>query len=262
MPARERTTPHLFILGGTAEAAALAQECGRFGDRLLVTTSLAGRTVEPAPLPGAVRLGGFGGANALADFLEEERVDLLVDATHPFATRISRHARLAAERARVPRLLLQRPPWPRDAGDRWIEVRDMEAAAAAVPRLGKRAFLTVGSRALASFAAINSVHFVVRLIDPPTGPLPLASYTVVLGRGPFGLDAERQLLQRHAIEVLVAKASGGAGTVAKLAAARAAGIPVVMVARPEPEPGASVMSVAEAVAWIAARLTAIEEAMR
>ncbi|HXP30639.1 MAG TPA: cobalt-precorrin-6A reductase [Stellaceae bacterium] len=255
-------TPHLLILGGTAEAAALAQECARFGDRLLVTTSLAGRTAAPAPLPGAVRLGGFGGADGLAGFLEEARIDLLVDATHPFASRISHHARLAAARVHVPRLLLQRPAWQRAAGDRWIEVADMAAAAAAVPRLGKRALLTVGARSLAAFAAIDSVHFVVRLIDPPLRPLPLGSYTVVLGRGPFALDAERQLLHRHAIEVLVAKASGGAGTVAKLAAARAAGIPVVMVARPEPEPGAAVASVAEAVTWIAARLAVIEEAAR
>src|SRR5262249_28962672 len=171
---------------------------------------LAGRTEAPCPLPGAVRIGGFGGAEGLAAYLSESRVDLLIDATHPFADQIARHARLASERASVPRLVLERPPWRRHPLDRWIEVEDFTGAAVAVSRVGRRCFLTVGASELGAFAGMRDVHFVVRLIDKPRQALPLASYEVVLGRGPFALAGERELLRRHAIDVLAAKASGGA----------------------------------------------------
>lgn len=245
----------LLILGGTGEAAALAAAAlARFGDRLAVTTSLAGRTGDPAPLPGERRVGGFG-AEGLAAYLREARIDLLVDATHPFARRMSMQARLAAEAIGVPRLLLLRPPWRRHPGDHWIEVDDMEAAAATLPRLGRRIFLTVGARDLAAFARCGGLHFIVRLVEPPRGALPLASADVILGRGPFDVAEERRLLAHHRIEVLVSKASGGDATAAKLAAAREAHLPVVMVRRPPPEPGPCVDSVDAALDWLAARLT-------
>jgi precorrin-6A/cobalt-precorrin-6A reductase len=253
MSARER--PHLLILGGTGEATALAAAAlARFGDRLAVTTSLAGRTDHPAPLPGASRIGGFGGAEGLAAYLRAEKIDLLVDATHPFAWRMSRQARLAADDAGVPRLLLLRPPWPRHPDDQWLEVDDMDAAASMLPRLGRRVLLTVGTRDLAVFSACDGLHFVVRLVDPPRGALPLASAEVILGRGPFDLAEERRLLAYHRIEVLVSKASGGDATAAKLVAAREAHLPVVMVRRPTPEPGSCVDSVAAALDWLAVRL--------
>lgn len=252
MPAPERR--RLLILGGTTEAAALAGEAlRRFGDRLEVTTSLAGRTEHPAPLPGTVRIGGFGGAQGLAAHLAAERIDLVIDATHPFASRISLQARLACEEAAVPRLLLLRPPWRRDPLDRWIEVADLAEAAKAVPRLGRRAWLTVGAREVAAFAEVIGVHFLVRLVAPPRAPLPLASAELILGRGPFRLADERAILRRHAIEVLVCKASGGSATEAKLVAAREAELPVVMLRRPPPEPGPRVEDTAGAVEWIAAQ---------
>ncbi len=245
----------LLILGGTAEAAALARGAiERFGDRLSVTTALAGRTEQPGPLPGGVRIGGFGGVEGLAAYLAEAGIDLLVDATHPFADRIARHARLAAEQARVPRLVLERPPWRRHPLDRWIDVEDFSGAAAAVARVGRRCFLTVGARELGAFAGLDHVHFVVRLIDPPKRPLPLKSYEVVLGRGPFTLAGERELLRRHEIDVLAAKASGGGATEAKLIAAREAGLPVVMLRRPKPEPGPRVDTVEAALAWLEERM--------
>jgi precorrin-6A/cobalt-precorrin-6A reductase len=246
---------HLLILGGTAEAAALAQAAlARFGDCLSVTTSLAGRTIDPAPVPGALRVGGFGGAQGLAAYLRDARVDLLVDATHPFARHMSAQARLAAEAAGVPRLLLLRPPWRPRPDDRWIEVEHMAAAAAALPRLGRRVFLTVGARDLAAFSGCAGLHFLVRLVDPPRTPLPLASAEVVLGRGPFAIDDERRLLARHAIEAVVSKASGGEAMAAKLVAAREARLPVVMIRRPPPEPGPAADGVSAALDWLAARL--------
>jgi len=253
---RNRTGRYrLLILGGTAEAAALARATvERFCGRVEVTTSLAGRTETPSSLPGSVRIGGFGGAEGLATYLAEARIDLLIDATHPFADRIARHARLASEQARVDRLVLERPPWRRHPLDRWIEVEDLAGAAAAVARVGARCFLTVGAGDLDAFGGLGHVHFVVRLIDPPRQALPLASYEVVLGRGPFTLAGERELLRRHAIDVLAAKASGGAATEAKLIAARETGLPVVMLRRPKPEPGPRVSTVDAALAWLEERL--------
>jgi precorrin-6A/cobalt-precorrin-6A reductase len=245
----------LLILGGTAEAAALARATlERFGDQISVTTALAGRTDEPAPLPGMVRIGGFGGPEGLASYLESEAVDLLIDATHPFAEQISRHARLATEQKSVPRLMLDRPAWKRHPLDRWIEVETMTGAAMAVARLGRRCLMTAGTRGIEAFSGNSGVHFVVRLIDAPREALPLPSYELLLARGPFVLADERALLKQHRIDIMVAKASGGGATEAKLIAAREAEMPVVLLRRPRPEPGPRVENVAAALEWIGARL--------
>jgi precorrin-6A/cobalt-precorrin-6A reductase len=223
----------------------------RFGAALNVTTSLAGRTERPSPPPGRVRIGGFGGVAGLAAYLTEHGVDRLIDATHPFAARISTAARLACDEARVPRLLLLRPPWRRHPLDRWIEVDNVAAAAEVVGQVGRRAFLTVGTGEIACFAAATGVRFLVRLIDPPAQRLPLRCHEVVIGRGPFTLAEERHRLERHAIDVLVCKASGGAATEAKILAARELGLPVIMVRRPPQERGDAVETVEAALDWLA-----------
>ncbi|MGC2415551.1 MAG: precorrin-6A/cobalt-precorrin-6A reductase, partial [Stellaceae bacterium] len=132
-----------------------------------------------------------------------------------------------------------------------IEVDSIEAAATLVGRVGRRAWLTVGASAVPAFTRATDVHFVLRLIDPPQGPLPLRAYEVVLGRGPFSLAAERHLIERYAIDVLVCKASGGAATEAKLIAARELSLPVIMVRRPPPEQGSAVETVEAALDWLA-----------
>ena len=242
----------LLILGGTGEAAALARGVlARFGDAIDMTTALAGRTRHPGPVPGMVRIGGFGGAPGLAEYLAAQRIERLIDATHPFAADISSAARLACDQMRVPRLLLLRPAWRRHPLDRWIEVDTIEAAAQIVGRVGRRAFLTVGASEIGAFATATNVRFVVRMIDPPHERPPLRFHEVVLGRGPFALSEERHLLQRHAIEVLVCKASGGAATEAKLVAARELSLPVIMVRRPVVERGLSVDTVDAALDWLA-----------
>lgn len=242
----------LLILGGTAEAAALARGVlARFGDAIDMTTALAGRTRHPGPVAGMVRIGGFGGAPGLAEYLTTQRIERLIDATHPFATEISSAARLACDQTRVPRLLLLRPPWRRHPLDRWIEVDSIEAAAQIVGRVGRRAFLTVGASEVPAFATASAVRFLVRMIDPPRERLPMRFHEVVLGRGPFTLGEERHLLQRHAIDVLVCKASGGAASEAKLAAARDLSLPVIMVRRPPVERGLSVDTVEAALDWLA-----------
>ncbi|MSP47711.1 MAG: cobalt-precorrin-6A reductase [Alphaproteobacteria bacterium] len=244
----------VLILGGTAEASQLAASVlGRHGERIDLVSSFAGRVEALRPPPGRIRIGGFGGAEGLQRYLMSERIDLVIDATHPFARQMSRNAREAADRTGIPRLVLWRLPWPRHPLDRWIEVDGLEAAALALARLGRRVWLTVGAAELAPFAALPDRWYLVRLIEAKA-PLPLADCTVIEARGPFPLENERALIRRHRIDVLVSKASGGDATYAKIEAAREADLPVVMVRRPLPEPGERVESVADAADWISARL--------
>ena len=238
----------VLILAGTPEASALAAACAGRGD-LEVISSLAGRTRSPKAPPGEVRIGGFGGAAGLTCFLEERRIDRVVDASHPFAVQIGRHAAVACQAAGVPRLRLLRPPWHRQEGDRWHEVADLAEAAMQLPSLGRRAFLTVGHKGLEAFAGLEGVWFLIRTIEPPP-EVPLAHAHWLQARGPFALEAELALLCGHAIDVLVVKASGGAATYAKLAAARHLGLPVLMLRRPPPPPGPVVATVAAALAWL------------
>ena len=241
---------HLLILGGTGEAAALARQAVAWPG-LTVTTSLAGETRTPARLEGAVRGGGFGGADGMADYLRQARVDLVVDATHPFAAVISRNAAKACSAVGLAHVHLVRPPWVRHEGDTWIEMDDLARAAAEVA--GRRAFLTIGRVELGRFAEVEGAWFLVRVIDPPAQPPPLANCRVIVGRPPFTVEDERALMADHKIDVVVSKNSGGVATYAKIAAARALGLPVVMVRRPPPPDGPVVASVEETLAWLADR---------
>ncbi|QDY79690.1 cobalt-precorrin-6A reductase [Streptomyces qinzhouensis] len=242
---------HVLILGGTTEARRLAESlaAGR-PPGLRVTNSLAGRVAAPRLPPGEIRIGGFGGADGLADWLRTHAVDAVVDATHPFAGTISFNAARAAAGARVPLLALRRPGWEPADGDDWHEAGSLDEAAELLPALGSRIFLTTGRTGLAAFTGLDGLWFLVRSVDPPEGPRP-SQTTVLLDRGPFTLDGERDVLRRHRIDVVVTKDSGGAATAPKLTAAREAGLPVVVVRRPPaPEDLPVVTGPAEAVRWI------------
>lgn len=243
----------LLLLGGTREAVELARAL-EADPRVEAITSLAGLTRQPAPVAGALRRGGFGGAGGLEAWLRAEGIGLVIDATHPYAEAISAHAAAACAAAAVPRLALHRPPWTPEPGERWIEVADTEHAARALPALGERVLLTIGSRGLGPFLRIPDLRLVVRAIETPDIALDPGRVELVLARGPFALDEERRLLKSRAIEVLVSKNSGGRAAHPKLAAARALGIPVVMIARPPPPPGERVGSVAATLAWVESRL--------
>ncbi|MGX1673608.1 cobalt-precorrin-6A reductase [Streptomyces sp. NPDC055400] len=240
---------HVLILGGTTEARRLAQALTAGHPGWRVTSSLAGRVARPLLPAGEVRTGGFGGADGLARALRELQVDALIDATHPFAGTISFHAAQAAATVHVPLLALRRPGWVPAPDDDWHHVNSLEEAATALPSLGTRAFLTVGRLGVPPFASIDDVHFLIRSVDHPDPPLPPHA-EVLLDRGPFTPEGERELLLAHAIDVLVTKDSGGEATAPKLVAAREARIPVLVVRRPEVPAGVTVVgSVAEAVEW-------------
>ncbi|OQR64139.1 cobalt-precorrin-6A reductase [Streptomyces maremycinicus] len=233
---------HVLILGGTAEARRLAELLAADAlPGLRVTTSLAGRVTAPRLPPGEVRLGGFGGAEGLAAWLVEHAVDALVDATHPFAADISRNAAKAADGTGVPLLALRRPGWVPVAGDSWHEAGSLAEAAALLPALGRRVFLTTGRMGLAAFADLDDLWFLVRSVEAPGTPAP-SRIEVLLDRGPFTLAGERELLVRHRIDVLVTKDSGGAATAPKLTAARAVGLPVVVVRRPPVPAGVRIVA--------------------
>ncbi|NNN34804.1 cobalt-precorrin-6A reductase [Streptomyces sp. S3(2020)] len=244
---------HVLILGGTTEARRLA-ELLYATPGLDLTSSLAGRVAGPRLPPGGVRVGGFGGAEGLTAWLREHAVDALVDATHPFAGSMSFHAAWAATTAQVPLLALRRPGWAPVPGDQWYQADSLEAAAELLPLYGRRAFLTTGRTGLAAFAHLDEMWFLVRSVDAPEPPYP-SRMEVLLDRGPFPLDGERELLRRHRIDVLVTKDSGGGATAPKLTAAREAGVPVVVVRRPPvPEGVAAVSGPEEAAHWIRKRL--------
>lgn len=251
-------TSRVLILGGTTEAAALATEIDRRWPKVDLISSLAGRTRAPRTLPGAVRFGGFGGAVGLGDYLLAERIDLLIDATHPFASEISSNAVIAAETSGISRLVLCRPPWETRDGMAWHSVPDLAAAAGALKTGTKRAFLATGKGSLEHFAELRDVSFLVRVIDPPVHDLPLVDYTVVTGKPPPDVATERALMTDHGIDTLVTKNSGGTAGFAKVIAAAEMGLRTVMVSRPSPsattQSGTQAGTVDQALTWLAERL--------
>ncbi|MEQ8605133.1 MAG: cobalt-precorrin-6A reductase [Marivibrio sp.] len=245
----------LLILGGAMEARGLADAAvARFGDALDVETSLAGRTRQPRKPAGRVRVGGFGGAAGLAAYLEARAVDLLIDATHPFARRMPWNALAAAKTAGVPRLRVERPPWSPGPQDRWIEADDAADALAKAAACGRRLFVTLGAQEAARFAGRPDLEVTVRLIETDGAPAERPGFRLIAARGPFEPAAEEALLTHLGAEVLVTKNSGGAATAGKLAAARALGLPVVMIRRPPPVPPPRVETPAAALDWLASRL--------
>lgn len=233
----------ILILGGTAEARALASELA--ARQVPVMTSLAGRVANPGLPAGEVRIGGFGGPAALSDWLRDHEVSAVIDATHPFAERISNSAAIGCASAAVRLLRLERPGWSERADDRWTWVEDLDEAASAIR--GRRAFITTGRQGLSAFATTDS-WCLIRCVDPPAPPLP-RHHELLLDRGPYTLDGELELIDRHGIEVVVTKDSGGEHTRAKLDAARARGRPVIIVQRPARPSADTVATVEEAVAW-------------
>ena len=240
----------VLILGGTTEARHLAERLAD-GKGVAVTLSLAGRTATPVGTPVPLRIGGFGGARGLADYLAAESIGAFVDATHPFAVQISCNAIEAARLANVRLLVLRRPPWIEQEGDRWQQVGTMTEATCELGELPRRVFLAVGRKELAPFVAAPQHHYVIRSVDPIAPPLELPSAEYLTMRGPFRAEDERALLKGRRIDILVSKNSGGDAGYGKIAAARALAIPVVMLRRPALPAAQAVETVEEALVWLA-----------
>jgi len=241
----------ILILGGTGDAVKLAAKLA-ITNEFEVISSLAGRTKKPSVLVGQVRIGGFGGADGLLNYLQENAIDFLIDATHPCAGQITMNGAIAAKAAKIPHLMLVRPQWERVSGDNWIEVESVAAAAQAIPESINRVFITSGRQQLEPFLLRSQIHpqtwYLIRSIDPPDIDLPNSE--VLLDRGPFSLEQERQLLQNYQIQSIISKNSGGAATYAKIMAARELGIPIIMVQRPASPEGKKVTSIEDAIAWL------------
>ena len=245
----------LLILGGTGEAVELVSKIKTSSKlaELEVMVSLAGRTQQPKQ--DSNRIGGFGGVEGLIDYLQTRQVDMLIDATHPFAAQISHHAYLATSSIRIPYLMLIRPAWVKIDGDLWIEVMSNAAAAETLLELSKnnlaqRIFLTIGRQELSAYSHLQNQWFLMRMIDPPKENTPQPPGQLLLDRGPFTLSGERSLFQEYHIQAIVSKNSGGDATYGKIIAARELELPVVMVQRPPLPTGEQVNTIAKAIAWL------------
>ena len=239
----------VLILGGTTEASALARLIA--GDaRFDATLSRAGRTAAPRRQPIATRIGGFGGAEAMARWLRDERIEAVVDATHPYADQISANAVSACTAAGVPLASIVRPPWIAQSGDNWQSVPSTEAAAVALGATPRRVFLSLGRQELAAFTAAPQHHYLSRSVDMPQGIALPPDIRFILARGPFEQAAEEQLLVDEKIEMIVSKNSGGAAIYPKIAAARTLRLPVMMIERPVKPAGHAVANAEEAITWL------------
>lgn len=240
--------PRVLVLGGTSEASQLARSLAEAG--VDAVFSYAGRVAVPLPQPIPTRVGGFGGTPGLQAWLAAEHITHVVDATHPFAAQMSRHAVNACTAAGVPLLALERPAWAAQPGDRWQHVAGIDAAVAALPAGAARVFLAIGRQHVAPFLARGQHWYLLRLVDPAP-ELASTHGEILLARGPFTPEGDAALMTAHGITHIVAKNAGGAGAEAKLQAARSLGLPVILIDRPALPARRTVGSVAEVMGWIA-----------
>jgi precorrin-6A/cobalt-precorrin-6A reductase len=239
-----------LILGGTTDASLLAAAIARAGCEAIY--SYGGRTRTPADQLLPTRIGGFGGASGLADYLRQEGITHVVDATHPFAAEMSHNAVAACLATGTPLIALERAPWAKAPGDNWIEVADIASAVAALPERSARVFLAIGRQHIAPFGARPQHAYTLRFVDPPEGAVPFAA-NVIVSRGPFTLPGELEMMRARGIQWIVARNSGGDGARAKIDAARALDLPVIMIARPQLPDRLRVESVAEVMQWLGHR---------
>lgn len=215
----------ILLLGGITEALAIARTLGPEH-----VYSLAGIARIPGDLSCQVRVGGFGGAEGLATYLHTEKIDLLIDATHPYAAQISANAARAAQLSGLPCWALRRPAWQAQAGDDWREVAGWAELIEAL-RPFRRPLFTLGREPLQHLNEIPPEQFwTLRALETCPGN---ERCEVIGARGPFHLEDERTLFERRQIDVLISKNSGSTATEPKLDVARERGVPVLVLKRPE-----------------------------
>lgn len=247
--ARTDSPLRILLLGGTTEASALAEHLARI-DGIDAMLSLAGRTAKPATSPLPTRVGGFGGVEGLATYLQQDRFDLLVDATHPFAARISANAIAASAQTGIPLLSIERPPWTPVAGDNWIEHDSIDAAIAALPDEPQDVFSGLGRQAIDALRRAPQHRYLIRVVDPIELPCDLLDAEVIASRGPFRTGEDARLFADYDIRYVLAKNAGGDAAYSKIEAARQLGITVHMVRRTSLPARTTVSSASEALSWI------------
>lgn len=240
--------PKILLLGGTADALRMADALAQAG--LAAVYSIAGRTEAPRLPDMAHRIGGFGGVEGLTQYLRAEKITHVIDATHPFAAQMSRHAVQATTALSLPLIALERAPWTAAPGDRWRFFNDIPAMAAALPTTPTRIFLAIGRQNLADFSACPQHNYLLRLVDAP-GNLPLPNTTVVVSKGPFTPEGDLALMREHSTQMVIAKNAGGTAAQAKLDAARFLGLPVWLADRPALPPRQTANTPAEVIDWLA-----------
>jgi precorrin-6A/cobalt-precorrin-6A reductase len=245
----------ILLLGGTTEAGLLARALQQ--DNADAIYSYAGRTEAPVSQPLPTRIGGFGGVAGLQAFLASEGITHVIDATHPFAAQMSTNAVLACRAAGVPLVALERAPWMPTPADHWTHVPDLASAALVLGPTPRRVFLAIGRQHLDAFVSAPQHHYLLRLVDAPGDDMPLPQTTITIARGPFTVPDDTALLRDQHIDIIVAKNAGGKGAVAKIAAARELGLPVIMVDRPHIPDRTVVRSVADVMDWVARHQSAL-----
>lgn len=242
-------TDHLLVLGGTTEATALAHVLHGAGIKAIF--SYAGRVARPKRQPLPTRIGGFGGANGLAEFITQNAITHVVDATHPFAAQMSMNAVSACALSGAKLVALTRPKWIAQGGDQWHHVPDIAGAVAALDRPAQNVMLAIGRMHLEAFAPCPQHQYLLRLVDAPSGDVPLPNRSIIVDQGPFSIENDIALMREHAINVVVAKNAGGSGARAKIDAARSLGIPIIMIDRPKIAERPEVATPDDILAWLA-----------
>ncbi|KIN63028.1 Precorrin-6x reductase [Sulfitobacter noctilucicola] len=237
----------ILLLGGTTEASRLADTIAAAG--IDAVFSYAGRTNTPVAQPLPTRIGGFGGIDGLVRFLITERITHVIDATHPFAAGMTRNAFAACQSVNLPLIRFERPAWVAGIADNWTMATAVEDIPALLPDMPTQVFLAIGKQQIGLFASKPQHHYLLRLVDHPAAPIALPDKTIVVARGPFDQQGDTELLKAHGITHVVAKNSGGTGAQAKLEAARALGLPVIMANRPD-VPGRSLASIRDVMSWL------------
>ncbi|MCF7700172.1 cobalt-precorrin-6A reductase [Loktanella sp. M215] len=236
----------VLLLAGTGDARQIAEGLAQAG--VPAVASFAGATQRARPLPLATRTGGFGGEAGFVAYLDQAGITAVLDATHPFADRITRRTAQVCAARGIPYLYHLRPAWQPEDGDDWREIAREEDAADLIP-VGRTVFLGTGRQTLDRFANLAGRRVICRQIDPPTAPFPFAGGEFLIGRPPFSVAHERDLFAALGIDWIVVKNAGGEASRTKLTAARELGIPVLMIRRPDPPDAPMTDSVDAAVAW-------------
>lgn len=242
----------ILLLAGTAEARELAERLAGF-EYLEVTASLAGATRVPAEFAVPVRVGGFGGIDGLRAYLREASVDLVIDATHPFAARMTHHAHAACTAEAIPLAILQRPAWVARPQDHWHNISTPGETDALIPE-SATVFLGTGRQTLNAFACLQNRRVIARVIDPPSAPFPFANGCFQVGRPPFSVEEEMAFLSERGIDWLVVKNAGGTSSFSKLEAAARLGLPVAMLARPDLPKVLLHNSICDTLEWVMGQL--------